>query len=65
MEKSLAEISRDFLLAHKVYRYRMKKVETMTDAELIKYCHWFCEENNLITEFERYRGCKEYGNTNI
>ena len=43
----------------------MKKVGEMTDAEVIKYCHWFCEENNLITEFERNRECKEYENTNI
>lgn len=59
MEKSLAKISRDFLLAHKVYRYRMKKVETMTDAELIKYCHWFCEENDLLKEFISYREQRE------
>ena len=59
MENILAKISRDFLLAHKIYRYRMKKVETMTDAEVIKYCHWFCEENDLVPEFDRYRKCVE------
>ena len=65
MEKKLAKISREFLLSNKVYRYRMKKVEMMTDSEVIKYCHWFCEENNLVTEFERYRECNECKNTNI
>ena len=27
----------------------------MDDQELIRFCHWFCEENNLTDEFDKYR----------
>ena len=43
-ELSLAQISRDFLSKHKVYRYRMVKVSDMDDQSVIRACHWYCEE---------------------
>lgn len=51
----LAEISRDFLKQKKVYKYRMKKVEDMTDSEVISSCHCYCEENRLTDEWYAYR----------
>lgn len=54
-ETSLAQISRDFLLKYKVYRYRMMKVTDMDDQSVIRACHWYCEENNLTDEFKKYR----------
>ena len=54
-EISLAQISRDFLSKHKVYRYRMVKVSDMDDQSVVRTCHWYCEENNLTDEFKKYR----------
>lgn len=51
----LAEISREFFNLHHVYRYRMKRIFDMTDVELIHACHCYCEENNLINEFNTFR----------
>ena len=51
----LADISRQFLREKKVYRYRTKKVTDMTDDEVISNCHFYCEENNLISEWNEFR----------
>ena len=58
-EISLAQISRNFLSKHKVYRYRMVKVTDMDDQSVIRACHWYCEENNLTDEFKEYRETAE------
>lgn len=50
----LAVISRQFLKEHKVHRYRLKKVTEMSDEEVIRYCHWYCEDNNLTDEWADY-----------
>lgn len=49
-----AQISRQFLKEHKIYRYRMKKVNDMTDEAVVNCCHWYCEENDLILEWNEY-----------
>ena len=54
-EKLLAIISRDFLKTKKVNKYRMTKVSDMTDDEVISICHFYCEENNLIAEWNQFR----------
>lgn len=51
----LAVISRDFLKLKKVHKYRTKKVEDMTDSEVISSCHCFCEENRLTDEWYDFR----------
>lgn len=56
---SLEEISRDFLKLHKVFRYRMKKVCDMSADEVIRVCHWYCEDNSLIHEFDAFRNERE------
>ena len=48
------DISRQFLKYKNIHRYRMKKVSDMTEAELNRYCHWICEENNLNEEFDEF-----------
>lgn len=48
------DYSREFLKRHNVFRYRMKKIEDMSESEVSKVCHWFCEENNLTSEFKVY-----------
>ena len=53
--KLLAQISRDFFAKHRVHRYEMIKVKEMDDQAVIRYCHWYCEENNLTSEFKKYR----------
>ena len=55
----LAEISRQFLKEHKVYKYRMKKVSEMSDDDVIKYCHWYYEENRLNDEWWAFRNSIE------
>jgi len=32
----------------------MKKIEDMSESEVSKVCHWFCEENNLTSEFKDF-----------
>ena len=51
----LARISREFLALHRVHRYRMKAVKDMDDAQVIRACHWYCEENRLTDEWEVFR----------
>lgn len=51
----LAKISRDFFETHGIHSYRMKKVREMDEAAVIRYCHWYCEENNLTDEFNKRR----------
>ncbi len=55
----LADISRQFLKDNKVYHYRTKKVDDMTDDEVIRYCHWYYEENKLHDEWWAYREKRE------
>ena len=53
--KLLAQISRDFLAKKNVHQYKMKKIKDMDDQSVIRCCHWYCEENNLINEFKMFR----------
>ena len=53
--KLLANISRQFLNDKKVYRYRGKKVGDMTNDQAVLSCHYYCEENHLIDEWNSYR----------
>ena len=51
----LAQIARNFFALHRVYQYRGKKVEEMDGPTVIRYCHFYCEENRLTDEFRQYR----------
>lgn len=55
----LADISRQFLKDNKVYRYRTKKVDDMTDDEVVQNCHFYYERNNLHDEWLAYREKRE------
>ena len=55
----LATISRNFFAYKKVNKYRMKKVSDMSDDEVILGCHAYCEENNLISEWNEFRAKAE------
>ena len=54
VEDILSQISRSFLKAHNVYRYGMKKVDEMNDHDVIKCCHFYCEDHNLTREYNEY-----------
>ncbi len=54
-ENLLADISRRFLGKHDVYKYRLRKIDDMSDEECITSCHFFCEENKLTDEFIAFR----------
>ena len=51
----LADISRKYFKMKKIYKYRTKKVAEMSDSEIIRACHWYYEENNLVDEFWDFR----------
>lgn len=51
----LADISRRFLKDRHVHKYRMRNVSEMTDDEIIKCCHWYCEETRQMDIFEVFR----------
>ena len=50
----LAATSRNFLKTKKLHRYCTKSVNEMTDKEVIHCCHCYCEENNLIEEWNKF-----------
>lgn len=54
-KRELAEISRKFLKAHKVYRCNKIDISDMNDNRIISFCHAYCEENNLVSEFNRFK----------
>lgn len=54
-ETLLINISRDYFRRKNVFRYRMKKIENMSDADVVNSCHCYCAENDQIDEFEQYR----------
>ena len=59
MEKDRnAEIAREFLAMHKVYRYRLKKIVDMDDGEVKGVCHWWYTENGLEREYRLYENQK-------
>lgn len=49
-----AESSREFFKSHKIYRYRIKNIEKMSDQEVTQKCHLYCEKNNLVHEWQRF-----------
>lgn len=51
----LARLSREFLALHRVYRYHLKAVKDMDDAQVVRTCHFYCEENRLTEEWEAFR----------
>lgn len=59
LRKLLANISRDYLRKRGIYQYRMKKVADMTDDEVISACHRYCEDYQLVTEWQEVRGKAE------
>lgn len=54
VQKACADIARAYFKSKKVYRYRMKKIEDMSDDEVIQKCHWWYEENNLVDEHRTF-----------
>lgn len=54
-ENMLADISRRFFNKNQIHKYRMKKITDMSDSECIDSCHWFCEEHELVYQFETFR----------
>ncbi|WP_458862445.1 hypothetical protein [Acidaminobacterium chupaoyuni] len=55
IEVLLADISRGFLKDRHIFRYGMKKVSAMSDSEVIRCCHFYCEENKQTHIFEEFR----------
>ncbi len=54
-QQLLAMISRNFFRRYRIYRYRMKKIDSLSDQEVIQCCHWFCEDHRLTEDFSNYR----------
>jgi len=58
-EKLLADISRIFCRFKRLQDIEWEKISDMRDNEIISCCHFYCEENNLISEWENYRAESE------
>lgn len=46
-----AYVARAFLKKKKVHRYRTVKIDDMDDNKVSQVCHWYCEENSLVSEY--------------
>jgi hypothetical protein len=46
-----ALIAREFLKKNKVYRYNLKKIQDMSDDEVIQKCHKWYEVNHMRDEY--------------
>ena len=49
-----AAIARAYFKSKKVYRYHLKKIEDMTDQEVIQACHWWQEEHGMVDDYWRF-----------
>ena len=50
-----AFFARAFFKKKKVYRYRTKKIDDMSDDKVAQIIHWYVTENNLLQEYYRFR----------
>lgn len=55
----LLDSSKKYLRLKKVYRYHLKKISDMTDAEIISACHRYVWDNRLVGEWETFRAQNE------
>ncbi len=46
-----ADAARAYFKHHRVFRYRMKKIEDMTDDEVVQKCHWWQEEHRTVDDY--------------
>lgn len=53
--KLLAAISKQYLQERKDTEYRTKKTAELSEDEVIRACHCFCEENGLTGDFAVFR----------
>ena len=49
------EASKQFLASKKILRIQNKNVCDLTDNEVVQFCHYYCEDNNLISEFNAFQ----------
>ncbi len=54
LSRLYADIARAYLKSKKVYRFHMKKVENMDDEEVIQKCHFWYENNRLVTDYKEF-----------
>ena len=46
-----ADAARAYFKHQRVLRYRMKKIEDMTDDEVVQKCHWWQEEHRMVDDY--------------
>ena len=51
----LAFVSKQYLQTQNITRYRMKRIDELSDDEVIRICHCYCEENNQTGDFAIFR----------
>lgn len=61
-QRLYGDIARAYFKSKKVYRYRMKKISDMDDQQVIRACHFWYEENNLVEDYQAFQArlLKEY-----
>ncbi len=49
-----ADAARAYFRYKRVFRYHLKRVDEMTDKEVVQKCHFWQEENNLVHDYWRF-----------
>ena len=49
-----AEAARAYFKYHRVFRYRLKSIAEMSDAEVVQKCHWWQEENGMAEDYWQF-----------
>lgn len=50
-KSTYADAARAYLRSKRVFRYHLKKVDEMSDDEVVQKCHFYQEENDLVQDY--------------
>lgn len=50
-KSTYADAARAYLRSKRVVRYHLKKVDEMSDDEVVRKCHFYQEENDLVQDY--------------
>lgn len=50
-KNTYADAARAFFRSKHVFRYHLKKIDEMSDDEVVQKCHFWQEENNLVQDY--------------
>lgn len=50
-KSAYADAARAYFRSKRVFRYHLKKIDEMSDDEVVQKCHFWQEENNLVQDY--------------